>query len=212
MKSLTSSFGRFRPSLPIAGLVLGISVVLIGAVLLLHYCADIPIGRLTRDPNTIGGSPLYAGFLSQIGILCWSAAAAVCLFGAKAISKHRGDQKLKTFLVVFGVVTLVLCLDDAFLIHEGFFPHFGIPEVAIYVAYGICALVCFLMFSSVILRTEYILMVIALVFFVVSIALDVFDPPGIDRYLFEDGAKLVGIISWLAYSFRVAASAASRRL
>ena len=59
MKSLLSSFARFRSSWPIIGLILAVSAVLIGAVLLLHFWKGIPIGKLTRDPTAIGGTPPY---------------------------------------------------------------------------------------------------------------------------------------------------------
>lgn len=42
----------------------------------------------------------------------------------------------------------------------------------------------------------------AFLFFGLSVTLDLLQIPSIDPYLAEDGAKLVGLISWLAYFFR----------
>ena len=57
------------------------------------------------------------------------------------------------------------------------------------------------------MKTEYILLGGAILFFGISITLDLLDPPGIDPYLFEDSAKLIGILFWLAYFFNTGSSA-----
>jgi hypothetical protein len=59
-------------------------------------------------------------------------------------------------------------------------------------------------FYRLILKTDYFLLVIALFFFAISVALDLFPYSGIDPYFYEDGAKLVGIVSWLVYFFNTA--------
>ena len=181
-----------------------ISAFLVSMVLLLHLWKGIPIGQLTRDPTAIVGVPFYIGFLSQIGIFFWSASAAVCMFSAMVISKRPDSLKIKGFFFASGLLTLVLVLDDAFLLHESVFPyHLGIAEKAVFVTYAGFVLLYLLRFYSVILNTEYILLVAALIFFGVSIALDIFNPPGLNPYLFEDAAKIAGIVSWLVYFFRV---------
>jgi hypothetical protein len=188
------------------GLILIVSTILIGAVWFLHLWKGIPIGHLTRDPHIIVSAPLYTGFLSQVGIFFWSASAAICIFTAKLLSKKSENLKIKRFLIVSGMLTLVLGLDDAFLLHEGISPYLGISEKAIFASYGGFVLFYLVRFYSIILKTEYVLLGLALFFFGLSIALDVIDPQGIDPFLFEDGAKLVGIVSWLAYFFRTSTS------
>lgn len=204
MKSLLSPLAQFRTSFPIIGVILAVSAVFIGVVLLLHFWKGIPIGRLTRDPTAIVGVPLYTGFLSQIGIFFWSASVAICMFSAKVLPRRHPDSlKIRRFLFISGLLTLVLGLDDAFLLHEELFPYFGIPQIVVLVSYAGFVLFYLIKFYSIILKTEYILLVMALVFFGISMTLDLFHPSGIDPYLFEDGAKLLGIVSWLSYFFRV---------
>ncbi len=212
MKSLLSPLARFRSSWPMIGLIIVVSAVLIGGVLLLHFWKGVPISRLTRDPIGIIGVPSYTGFLSQIGIFFWSASAAICMFSAKVLSKHPDCLKIKHFLFVSGLLTLLLGLDDVFLLHENFFPRFvGVPETVVIASYLGCVLFCLVRFYSVILKTDYILLGMALIFFGVSNILDLLDPfPFLDSYLYEDGAKLVGIVSWLSYFFRVGAFAVYR--
>ncbi len=42
----------------------------------------IPIAYLTRDSAAAAEAPFYAGIYSNIGILFWCSAAAICLFSA----------------------------------------------------------------------------------------------------------------------------------
>lgn len=187
---------------------MAVSAVLMSVVLLLHFWKGISIDRLTCDPTAVVKAPSYTGFLSQVGILFWSASAAICMFSAKVLSRHPDNLETKSFLFVSGLLTLVLCLDDVFLLHEQFLlSFFGIPEKVVFIGYAGFMLLYLVRFYSIILNTEYILLGMALVFFAVSIVLDFFDPP---IYLFEDGAKLVGIVSWLSYFFRVGTFAVCR--
>ncbi|WP_156819983.1 hypothetical protein [Synechococcus sp. PCC 7336] len=212
MQSLPSPPKHCRSSWRTIGLVLAVSAVPIGVVLLLHFWQGIPIGSLTRDPTAILEAPLYTGFLSQIGLLLWSASAAVCMLSAKLLSGRADSLKINRFLFVSGLLTLVLGLDDVFLLHEGFFPSIGVPEKAVFVSYAGFLLFYLVKFYPVIWQTEYILLGMALVFFGVSSTLDLLLPSDLDLYLFEDGAKLVGIVSWLSYFSSTATFAVGSRL
>ncbi len=186
------------------GLILIVSAILMGMVLFLHFWEGIPIGELTRDPNVIGDLPVYTGFLSQIGIFLWSASATVCFFSVTILSGHARHRKLKRFLLVSGLLTLLLGLDAAFLIHETVLPHFNVPQNLVLGSYAGFVLLYLFRFYALIPETAYVLMATALFFFAVSVILEILQPPGINPYFFEDGAKLVGLVSWLAYFFRVA--------
>ena len=108
----------------------------------------------------------------------------------KSWSRHPGRLKIKRFLFVSGLLQLVLGLDDRSSCKKNFFPWLGVPEVLVFAGYAVCLLFYLVRFYSTVLETEYILLGMALVFFGVSIGLDLFDPPGFEPYLFEDGAKL----------------------
>jgi hypothetical protein len=58
-------------------------------------------------------------------------------------------------------------------------------------------------FRRVILEGDFLLLGLALGFFGLSVAVDVFTDR--ELYLWEDGAKFVGIVTWLAYFVRVSA-------
>ena len=193
---------KFRASYPLIGLILTVSLILMGMVLFLHFWKGIPIGKLTKDPTRIGGLPWYAGFLSQIGIFFWSASATVCFFSVTVISGYENHHQFRRFLLISGLLTLFLGLDDAFRLHEHVLPHFGLPQTLVYISYAIFVLFYLFKIYPVIIETDYVLMAASLFFFAVSVILDVLNPPGINPYFFEDGAKLIGLLSWLVYFFK----------
>lgn len=180
-----------------------VSAAFLGMVLFLHFWKEVPINRLTQDPTIIGGLSVYAGFLSQVGIFFWSASATMCFSSVILLSGREKQHELKRFLLVSGLLTLLLGLDDAFLLHESVLPYFGIPQIFVLGSYVVFVMLYLFRFYPVILQTEYRLMAFALSFFGISVMLDVLNPPGINPFFFEDGAKLIGLVSWLAYFFLV---------
>lgn len=190
---------NFHSSCRLALLVAAGSAFLIGIVLFLQAWKGVPSDHLTRDPNAIFDMPLYIGFLSQVGIFLWSAASAVCLFSGALLASRPGNVVSSRFLYAAGLLSMLLGLDDAFLLHEQFFPFIGIPENAVYAIYA-CLMLSFLYgFREQILITGYPLLAAGLMFFAASVLLDLTQPEGIDVFLVEDGAKLVGIMSWMTY-------------
>ena len=98
---------------------------------------------------------------------------------------------------------MLLGLDDIFLLHESVFPYLGIHEKVVYATYAGLVLFYLVKFYPTILKTEYILLVMALGFFALSVIFDKSSIPGIDPYLLEDGVKIAGIVSWMFYFYSV---------
>jgi hypothetical protein len=190
---------KFKSSYRLGSLVAAGVGVLIGIVLFLKVWKGMPSEHLTRDPNAIFDAPLYIGFLSQVGIFFWASAAAVCLYSGALLAAGPSNTVTRGFLYSAGLLSMLLGLDDAFLLHEQFFPFIGIPEKVVYVIYA-SLMLCFLFrFRTLILRTEYPMLAAGLLLFSASVLLDVIQPEGIDVFLVEDTAKIAGIMSWLAY-------------
>ncbi|MFG6096236.1 hypothetical protein SPB21_13330 [Leptothoe sp. ISB3NOV94-8A] len=212
---LGSLYIQFRGNLPSIGLIAAISTIFLGKVVFIHLWYDVPIDQLTRDIIAVGRIPVYAGFLSQIGLFCWAAAAMLCFFSASVIENNGNHHKIKQFLLASTLLTLILGFDDAFLLHEKVLPKLGIPEGVTYASYGGLLLFYLLRFHQLILKTDYIFIALALVFFGLSYTLDfalaiVYPAAPIPlltsgriSYLLEDGAKFIGIISWLVYCFQI---------
>jgi hypothetical protein len=182
----------------------------IGSAYLVHAVTQAPIPILTRDPAATFDAPPYVGMLSNATMLVWTAAATICLFAAGAT---RSDQAVRRFLFFAGLFTAVLLLDDLYMIHEVLAPEYlGIPEKVVYVIYAMAAFFWLSKYRNVIRATDYRLLMLALFFLGSSVGIDILDSRGwfpIDSpYLLEDGAKIAGVIFWLAYFTRTAKDAA----
>jgi hypothetical protein len=146
--------------------------------------------------------------LSNIGVVIWSAAAGVCFFTYGIIRARGSGDANPHFFLAAGLITLLLLLDDLFMLHEVVFPvHLGVPEDVVYATHA-CLLLWFLVwFRSVILQSSFLLLVLAFAGFSVSIGVDLtaslYFVPGL--YVFEDGGKLFGIVSWTGYFVLVSA-------
>jgi len=192
-------------------LVLGVTAVFLGGILFLHLWKGIPIGNLTRDPVAVGQLPVYTGFLSQIGIFFWVTAVAICLFCSAVLARLVIRPRLKRFLLISALLTLLLALDELFMLHETVLPRLGIPERVVLSSYLLFFGLYFARYYRLIWRTEFLPLLMALFFFGVSLLIDQrpLTNPNL-HYLVEDGTKLVGIISWMAYFFQVSLQALQR--
>ncbi|MBD2039822.1 hypothetical protein [Microcoleus sp. FACHB-672] len=184
---------------------------IISILAIVAWQAEIPLGNLTRDPLVTVEQPFYIGFFSNIGILFWCAAAAICLFSFALLQNHYRSRRMHSFILYSGILTSVLLLDDLFMIHEEVAPKYlFVPEKFVYLIYALMLLVYLVKFRKTILKTDFSLLVLALAWFALSIVFDKGIIPlspsllerGFDFYL-EDAAKLLGIVSWFAYLAKV---------
>ncbi len=183
-------------------------------VVLASLKTGIPILNFTKDTISMTDMPPFFGVVSNIGILLWCASASICFLMSAIIRKYNQHisvykrRELSIFFLCSGVITSILLLDDLFLLHEVIFPDYlNIPEKITYISYIIMIFLYLFRFRKTIIRiiTEGILLCFAFLFFGLSIGMDML-PITMDinvEYLFEDGFKLLGIVSWLGYFFRV---------
>lgn len=207
---------------PLAWLLAGCG----GAVAILLAALGLADGlsyrELLNDPaDTYGFSPA-GGIVSNLGLMFWSATAAIALVAWEVLRRRDGDARLRRFFLATGLFTAVLLADDAFMLHEQVLPQAGIiGERYIKAAYLGLALVYGLVFLRELMRDGgLVLLVPAGLFFAASF---VFDNPALVgmmgllevdfvSYVVEDGAKFIGIALWLAFVARAAAAVlASRR-
>lgn len=204
MKVFSPRAPTIRSTFPAVGLILLISVPLLGAVLFLSWWLDVPVGDLTGDIASVARTQLYIGMLSSIGMLFWTATATLCIFSAMLVTGRQNEVMLKQFLYLSGLFTLLLLFDDLFLLHERVFPNvIGLPEEAVLGGYALFALAYLIRSRTVIFATEYPLLGLALFFFGISVVIDVVfsEVPG--TAALDDFAKFVGIVSWFVYYARV---------
>lgn len=159
----------------------------------------IPVASLTRDMAALAHVHPLIGVVSNVGILLWCATAAICLF-SRDLLLRQGRPVEARFLLWAGVLTVVLLLDDLFMIHEYLAPvHFHVNEKAILACHACGAAAYVLSHRRLILAENYQLLGAAIVLFAASVLVDVSDAHGWLSNLAEDGFKILGIASWLGY-------------
>lgn len=182
-----------------AGLVL--ALVAVAAAI-----ADVRIPDMTRDVAALAKLHPLAGLLSNLGLILWSATAAVCLFAAAASRPQHARRS--RFLLFGGLLSAYLLLDDFFQVHEVIAPQYlGIRERYVYLALAASLLAYLLTFRDVIVATHWPALLLALGFFAASAGSDaavaLLLPPRTAtpdwQFFVEDGAKWLGICSWCHY-------------
>jgi len=176
-------------------LLVSIAVYIVGTI------SHIPLENITNDPAAVYGN-YFIGDLSNLGIMLWAAAASICFLGA--ILLHQISSKSR-FLFYSGMLTTLLALDDALMFHEIIVDYLYIPEWLVYVSYLLLIVIYIIYFRREILTlTDYPILALALLFFVVSITSNLFFQsfPSHDLEPFlKDNAKFYGITLWLYYFF-----------
>ena len=161
------------------------AIIAIGAAIVSDL-AGVRMGVLTRDIHSLSASggldlPHYAGSLSILAIMVWTAGSALT-FTAAALVRER-----RAWLLVLGGLLLAIAADDAFMLHEGL----GLPEIGFVLVYG--AVAGGLAFRSLVHRHDG--SAVAILVGGSALALSAaFDLWVTDPYLFEDHFKLIGAL------------------
>lgn len=196
----------------ITGLIIGVG----------YFVYNIPVGDFTREPNITLDGAFYVGAISNLGIILWTAAATLCIFGSMYLQRYNPGSSFRMFLLHAGLFTILLLIDDVYQLHEIIFPfYFHISQKIIYVVYFGYALFFLMKFRATIFKTEYIILLASIFLLSLSILVDLihdsekltvllkkltgFNMHESDdvRILLEDTFKGLGILTWLTYFFRV---------
>ncbi len=184
------------------------AVLFLVVLTLFSRAVNIPVEVLTRDMATIGEIHPLFGLLSNLGILLWCAAATVCVLGAAVLSRAGGGERV-AFLVSSALLTMVLMLDDFFLIHDALIEEYvGLPQRVMVALYGLATLAYLFRFRRLILSTNFTFLGAALVFFAISVVVDdLLDAGNLAQAgwidFAEDSAKFLGLVGWCAYFAQV---------
>ena len=201
MNAYAPSSGVGNYTLPNLKGLLGLYLPVFGVIFLVAIAAKyghIPVSNLTRDMAAIANVHPLTGVVSNVGILLWCAAAAICLFSSSLL-RQQGAHREAGFLLWAGLMTTGLLVDDFFMFHEYLAPvHFHLNEKVVHASYFCVTALYLWRHRRLILETDFRLLAAALVLFAGSTLIDVVDGQGWWR-LAEDGCKLLGISSWFAY-------------
>lgn len=175
--------------------------ILLGTFLICYF-VKMPNEVLMSDPLWLVDALPWVGAVSNIGILIWTISISVCFFTGALLSQRRGDKNRVRFLYAVGGITILIMLDDFFMLHELIYSKYlHLDENLVFSFYGMLILVCFIKFRGLILKSDYSTLITSLVFFALSAAFDT-----LHRYhtfpwhrFYEDGFKLLGIFGWAGY-------------
>lgn len=179
-------------------IVVAVAACLYGIVLLAE-AQQMRVSAFTRDPAATFGVDNLA-VLSNLGIILWATAAGIALGGAWVLRESRLDRDASSFLLVSGLISLFLTLDDGLMFHDHVFLNYlSISQPVIYGSYCLGIVAWLVRFRSTILGTDWLLLAFSLAAMAVSMGMDSVLPLTEDYNLVEDGFKFAGILLWLVY-------------
>lgn len=175
------------------------------------------IQRQVVDLAAQAGLPGTTGAVSWFGIVLWHCAAAVCWFAGTLLVGPEASGLRRA-----AVLSLLLGIDDALMLHEEFLPqllHLApmVVQPGLYCVYAVLLLSALKKFPHLWSRPEARIFVIAMLCLGGSVLIDMLkdsellDPrsrlvrdPGYAMWL-EESLKLLGIAAWTLFWFRWAA-------
>lgn len=147
--------------------------------------------------------PLYTGLVSTLGMILWTASATLTCFAAARSWKEAKAPFRPAFLAAFSILTLALLADDLWMLHERVLSRvFAFPEIFLLAVYALSFLLLCAFFLNEVLRSDYLLLLAALLCFALSLSADAL--PLHRAQLLEDCAKFTGIVHWAGYHWRLA--------
>lgn len=165
-----------------------------------HLATDggITAMELLSDPAELPEVGWYSGGVASLNMFLWAGAIALFLTGAAGL--WRRDRRLAVVLGLLGLLSGAILLDDRFLLHELVLPHFGVPEIVTYAAYGLAGLALVAIGWRTLLRhQESWLLAWALLWMALSVLLDLSGIDSNTRRVAEEVAKMVGATALVAF-------------
>ncbi len=181
------------------------SILILVAMATVSVLFQVSMGAMTRDVTAIANIHPLSGILSNLGVLLWCAAASICAFAAMTLRNVKPRDTF-WFLLSSALLSAYLLFDDFFQFHERLASRYlGLNEKVVFAALGVVVSAYLIAFRRVILRTNVGVLLLALGFLATSVVIDSILESWLSRqighwsYLFEDGAKWLGIASWCSY-------------
>jgi hypothetical protein len=189
---LLASWSEFS-HLIFAGVVGFLAIALVA---LASWLLGEPAAVFTREPQGVLDGAFYVGSFSNLGALIWFGAAAILSFTASLKPLDRGA------LILAGILTWAMGLDDMFMLHDRVYPKLYLNEILISTLYfGVIGVIVMRYYRR-LLRSTLVGIVIAVIIWVLSVITDhYFNNLG---QLAEDGTKFIGIVVWAAAWIRQA--------
>ncbi|MBT8433714.1 MAG: oxidase [Gammaproteobacteria bacterium] len=161
--------------------------------------------EILRDPAQQTGLSSFLGFVSNIGVWLWVSSAAIC-FHSVLTKPWAGSKSLSELMLLLGLFSLLLAVDDFFLLHDRY-----VYSKGIFLFYAICALAILIRHYRKIVEIDGFTFLFAGLLLASSIEIDVNQRriPLDYAYLqlIEEGCKFVGAAIWLFFAGQAASFA-----
>jgi hypothetical protein len=170
-------------------LALGLIIAASGALII--AATDAPMEVLLKDPNSLAlpPNPWYFGFIELASGLILVSCGASTIFAATL-----ARREWKAFLYSGGMVTIVLGLDDVYMLHE------TISERSLYLMYGIVVPVFMAVNKRAVLASPFPLLLLSIAMLAASVVVDTANDW---EYLHvpdaEEFVELFGFCFWYGY-------------
>jgi hypothetical protein len=178
-------------------------------LLIVALQTNYDIRFLMSDPYVELGLPMLTGAISNILILVWTAAAAVCLFTA-----WLSTGRERAFFAASGSLTTLLLVDDFFALHECVLDkQLGVPEKVTFGLLGLIFVVYVVVFLRELLHTNYLQMVLVVGMLGMAFMLDMVIPDEVTiqvvgprlQYWPEETLEALAIVGWAAFYIQTCA-------
>jgi len=159
--------------------------------------------EILRDPAQQTKQSSFLGFVSNIGTWLWLAAATICFFRVSTFGKPSPDGR-KSMIRMAGWFSLVLAVDDFFLIHDRYITEgILIPLYAGFLFYMLKRQL------DNIIKIDGFAFIMAGGLLAGSVVVDAVQEIlpisyGLSQ-AFEEGFKFVGAAAWLYFCYRISA-------
>lgn len=192
--SAVGSGGGRRPIGLRAGVILAVFALACLYLAMQHLDSKgVAIEILIREPAAQHSFWPFSGLFSHAGVFALVATGVVGLFAANHAARDRG------LLRVIAAYSLVLAVDDFFLVHDDILPRKGIPETATYAAYLVVGGAVALYWRRDLFAVRHAALFLAGALLFSSVALDVVTPYSRLELVVEDSLKLAGLCIWAVY-------------
>ena len=179
----------------------GPALIFYAVAVLVLTSTGFTLKEILRDPAQQMGFSSFLGFVSNIGVWLWVSSAALCCYSL-ATCRLRSANGSTELVILLGLLSLLLAVDDFFLLHERY-----VYQKGIFLFYAIWALALLVRHYRKIIEVDGFSFLLSGALLAISVVVDMKQRKIPLDYaqvqLIEDGCKFVGGAIWLFFCGQV---------
>jgi hypothetical protein len=201
------------PSLGKLSISLIVTLLSLMLVLLGSHEAGLSLADLTDDPSLSNSRAWFAGGFSTFGFILMAMATGVAFFSVSLRKFLAVGRRRTSASFWIGVCSATLLADDAYMLHDSFFPYIlNVPEIVPQLLIGGAVFTVLFVFRKAI-GESFFFAIPAVSCWVVSVLIDIgLDDSAVVVLLIEDGFKILGICFWLQFCWDMAKRSVAQML